>query len=1803
MSTSTNAAACVEFSQHAWRPELCVNCQRPRSEHTTSVSKPAKASARIIINQSAPQEPVITSDPSQPVPNKRLSTLPRQSKTWAGSWQGEEKCDNRQDRGGSAPDNKGVGGGKEGERNHVNSQHASDAQKRRHRSVSKEGEGGTSRGSMKNGQPRGILSHKGSSLKEGKRISDDRRGSRVAFVDTAPQVIGYDGGVGSIFADDDDDGDNDDFSSANEASFSLTDEEKSFALLSLENTLWNSKAENLLKDRDTSASTQRHSSREFEDLSLDALCNTKHFQNLKDCDGTQRFGTFPLRKRCSSSKLGLDSVFSARTSEVNTSHLAALDLDTDKAKSGVRSQGTRVTLVKSSSAGDDVAPSGMGGSSLLTTTAAYKVVSIVDDDKHHAYSVTDITTGLHDAAHTRTHDSDSVSENSGGSSGRGQVSSSESSSPVHVRGRGRPRPTAIRVSAMERQASPHRDDKGETTDIGGADVLNDSSTAASLQVLALLNDVLDNYGENESSTDDPLEGKDRDRTPGKKSDFEARMASVAANLDLSKQQRAKRPAPRPPSSPPPEPTVSPKKKSQNQPEPVFKMVPMGKGIMSTPPSHDLPRTSPGQGQGLPSFEDLPEGEGGERSNGDGGRSKKGFTSFFKNILRRGRDSSESFESSNPEVQFAVRSEVAFSSAPSLTEGAAEGMHRKGSDASSSQSKVRVLPPGGASGIKGGSASTGDLPKSAAVRKSESDGTGESMASAVGQPRASSPPGQPRSKGLSSPKQMLKRTAAKLSPPTQHKALPHSKDDAPTTPAKSKPALISRKSDDKESGEAGTTTTTTQPTPVRRRAKSPKRIPPPAPPTRPAGGLGGKSEESLPGLGSTSDLTRELEQKLKSAGISGISGISGSTPALTSTTTTTGTKPSGPAPPAGKAPSSQVPKPDSQPPSATTARSDLRKSMTVPPPSPPTSKPQVSRSPPASPTPEESDSQPGSPTDEMSNSDESPRFMEKIELPTAAPGKKGILGKLNMNRKSRAPAPPSSVKRARSISDAEKRAKRINPADISGPVLVTDASNTTALENRRNTISLGDDPAFNTAAAQSIEKGFDDLDMPILSPLGSLENLYEAILPKEGAPFYDPPDATTRTLCPNVPAEGYLEPVAPSSIATATPEPSLDQSEVADVGATSPARTVGDGGGWKGEEVGGGGSKVLGRSGSGQGETFVEPELTEERRLLIASQPIYEEIPPYAPSTKDDLDTKSVTSQLTQMTDVSHGSVGHGTEAPSHKPPAAVNSATLPHPKRKPAADTGQRSRRSGSMSSHDAPPTPTVKSLVTSAGQPMTSSMTSALPVTSSSSAMIASPFMTASMTSSLMWHTSSPAQPVDSNGELLPLPPIPHMAPRSVSKETVSSESDSQSSAGGTLSRPRPIPRRRPKRPDTAGSDQYVSMNRPNAQVTLGEGKLRETYSRLTSLNFQTLHDMYIQCERLLALEKISLPGAPQHLKWADFDIYGQALHASGRCVVYNAKLRVNNTACQLMVLHSRPAADMSQSAHPSLLRPAAIFADNVPFSFLTADFIKTSQLLQNSVYDSCQARCFLAVGVFDIAESLSSHLALLRETLTPDPGSYLRALLMTALQLLSALSHCLDRGFTVTETDLGDVFHITRPDLRGKVVAFLPHQRAPDVPQGEAMCGFLDRLLQEATNDYYRHDVARDTPPDDEDEATLLTTVERLRLLLEPRRLECLTHVRAVVEYTLWGPGKGGDNSAAGSTATAAGGDNSEPMGEGDSSSVEQDHSVWLERERACMVARFACSLEGLAGGVTLEDFYRLKFLLKSSATSLAECWRRLT
>ena len=133
-------------------------------------------------------------------------------------------------------------------------------------------------------------------------------------------------------------------------------------------------------------------------------------------------------------------------------------------------------------------------------------------------------------------------------------------------------------------------------------------------------------------------------------------------------------------------------------------------------------------------------------------------------------------------------------------------------------------------------------------------------------------------------------------------------------------------------------------------------------------------------------------------------------------------------------------------------------------------------------------------------------------------------------------------------------------------------------------------------------------------------------------------------------------------------------------------------------------------------------------------------------------------------------------------------------------------------------------------------------------------------------------------------------------SKDSFSSESD-LSSANNSLSRnPRPIPRRRPRQSMGVGFEQYVAMNRPSVAVFLNEDQLREILSKLTAMNLQTLRELYTQHEKTFTKDSVHL-GAAGPLKWIDFDIYGKPVHASEQCVVYNAKLKQGQSACQIMV------------------------------------------------------------------------------------------------------------------------------------------------------------------------------------------------------------------------------------------------------------------------------------------------------------------
>ncbi|KAK3797924.1 hypothetical protein RRG08_014002 [Elysia crispata] len=1872
---------------------------------------------------------------------------------------------------------------------------------------------------------------------------------RVSIPDVRPEVIGEDGGLDNLAAESEE-GEVTAGEEADQIYLSLTDEEKQFALLALGNTVWNSDTRNLQVEL---GADSRRACREFEDLQVEQLFESEEgrFSSLLDCDKVKAaadkknaasFGTFP------------QAVGSSRQPGAKVS-LAEIKFEKNLVNGDSKGLSSGPGIHKHNGFDSKMKRTEGPGESHTISDITESLYETIPDDIEPAPSPKSAPRGRSSIANKNSRKGrggNSASNSSergggggGGGGGRKPAPQNQTMSPP-------PRASTKMVAKKITLPPRHEESKDNGLDdsvdstisddldtSGNSGGLNDSTAMEGFRAIALLNDVLRDYADlNESSTDDffsdaqsttttttttsslssAAASKSKKQPPpppvslASSTDFEAKMASVAATLDLTKPNQrgaGKRQAPRPPVSPPPEPGASPKRPGtggkDSQPEPVFKMVPVGRSIMTLPPPQQQPGDPPLSAKSGKSGSVAPAGleefvlppDGSQESltkaaNGEN-KNKKGITSFFRNILRRGKDStsSESFESVNTEVQFERKDSTSGPGGQSASgDSNSPTTNNSGGDdddafksqtppasASSSvdpRAKCLVFPPGssptpasnrresqagGSSATDAGSSVSKD---GAASQKPPLDSTSSSSfssstdhdtattagatvttsttvaavaSSAAAKPASPSPSTQRKPKGLASPKMMLKRATAKFSPPTSRKNQPDKEKDKdkdkdkdsndgvsnvkpypapkPVVPPPAKPPSTAASSSTTISSTGGSDISAKESKDVvkevvRRRPKSPKRSTAPVPSSRTSVGQAKSGGSDL----RNPDLAKELERRLSKTAAEQ-AGKTAHSPTATSP------------------PVSPIRETENSLPSSPTSSLDFF-------PVSATSNPNAELSGGSSTSTFEDDA-PAKPA---------PFPLEKIELPTAASSsRKGFLGKLTSGskQKSRAPTAPSSgsapssasaasstgpggpsVKRAKSVTESatlprgDKKNKKFNVADISGPVMVTDITNTKVLENRRNTISLGDEPAFipfpgsgqssttpgssGMMSTSTVDKGgLDEFDFPVLSPLGSLENLYESILPKQGdgesgvpgdgsAPFhfYDPPtNKAKKPLCPNIPADGYLEPVPPltvnpasggvgsvdailkppstasistsaTSLSTAITSSSSTSTNLSSTSSSSstssvvtksplksssskklpspaPAQKSGhirsrpaaNDGGSSGPSSGSEPSTSAENSGENSlpfvkpnggaanlGVNFVEPEMTEQRRALLAAQPIYEEIPNSGLEDEEEMFSSSGGSG-------SGGSVGKadtkrsggftgGMPASTGLTKAQAAHAWLqqPHVLAGPTPPPTPPPLTTPSSSSLSSSTTTTTTTLTTSPSHHHHHHNTKPSPSPSSNllsgSMSVSMTLMTTSLTSSML---PPPPPPPDT----LPAPPLPHQqlppTSRSVSRETVSSnESDSQSigSSGAgnfgfsTLPRPpRPAPRRRPtRRIDPAGgaggSDQYVSMNRPNAQVSLSEDQLRDVFTKLTNTTFHALQDVYAQCERLLSADRLDIPaGSATQLKWQDFDIYGQPLHASGRCVVYNAKIKASGSPCQIMILHSRPATEMCPTSHPSLLRPTAVFADTIPFSFLTPDFIKTSQLLQNSVYDSSQARCFVAVGAFDIVESLPDHLCKLRETMGQDPAAYLNVLLLAALQLLSAMSHCLDQGFSVTEMDYEDVFLLNRGNLRGKVAAFLPHQRSlGEVPQGEAMCNFLDRLCQ----DGWWTDDEDDLVEEAEDGALVEEpgrVVSRLRALLEARRVECLGHVRTAVEFLLWGPAPS-DLSITSRPGSVGGG--------ASMAGREQELYVWLEKERAAAVGRLARSEAGLASGLTLDQFYTLKFLLKTSAACLAESVRRL-
>ncbi|XP_045184924.2 uncharacterized protein LOC123542942 [Mercenaria mercenaria] len=1553
-----------------------------------------------------------------------------------------------------------------------------------------------------------------------------KKGQRsISFKEDESTVIGDDGGLDNLYSDHEDDFQGDD--NDNKEIMRFTEDEKEWALQALKNTIWNT--EHINAESDKSDKKNAHS-KEYEDLKMESLWKPDRFANVRECDplpesATQNFGTFPLRTK--SEKTAMDNMFSGnRLSTLSESLENMLDeSNEDKYEAVLKFLGA-----------DKIDFSG---------------------SPKHKNAV------------------------------KGDLNVSDCSDPSYD-------------DPWEGKFGFESESEMNLLDEIKGEIDLDSSTAG-FALVDLLNDVLSKYSTGTPSETDSVKNLDSleedrksekadksDKKDGKEksAELEAKMVTLAASL---RKQRAKGRAPRPPScppQPPPEVTNSPQKqlelRAAQSKEPTFKMVPIGKPIGGNPLSQSAPAPSStkpeisGSTSSSNSSENIESYKIKTEKDKQPKKSGGGIGGFFSRILRRGRDSDTDLTISSETL--VSNSSDGHSDTDSLSEkggnferqgsgrGSSRGdKHSKGdkrTSKSSPQMKMKVLPTrpvspkppekpphvdskketekdtkpsqngspkvesktkdnvkAEKSEINTSQKNNTSKPEQSVSKLSPSKSSEKELAASpktkeapplpLHPPREGIEPGcgppKPRARGNSDggvPRSRPRMrdaadgrprdtpnvpppkppVAVKPRPPATHtKSLDISDNSNKPAPVQPKERLASTSSLEETAKQVEDANKKPDPRVLRKRAKSPKRFAAPVAPVRAsmpnilsdsnASLTSNASESSIQSLPESKPdqpkglaFAKELEQKLqKEQSSATLDGRKLSAPPPLPTTAPKIDSEKSKTLPADNRKTASKDKdiPKSTPKDPERSRSNSKDDLKT---SPPASDDKAKFNSLESENQSQTAQEPAVPPMDM------PIHTEKIELPKAAGhSRKSFLGKLN--RKNKPPAPPS-VKRTKSITEshvlADHHMKKIDLKDISGPVLITEMSSNKVV-NRRNTISLGDDNPFLSGGSTS--SGSTSGEKSDISPRGSVENLYEFIKTEAPTPpvgdkknLYDPvvENNVVGLRPPSMTgSEGYLEPIKSNSAGGELVFPNMAESTSSMGSMTTSmvamANTMAD---------------MSKSTDSFQTTTDVNQhgledlDISPERRELLASQPIYEEI------------TNG------------YGKFGTG------------QTSALEH------GDEHFENVEEEFYGVHDPP-------------------------------------------------QNNEPNQILASNLK---------------NKESFSSDSE-LSSANSSLSRPRPFPRKRPRHVGS-GFEQYVAMNRPSVAVFLNEEQLREMLSKLTAMNLNTLRDIYTQHEKCFTKESLHL-GSVGPLKWQDFDIYGKPLHTSEKCVVYNAKMRTTMSPCQVMLLHSRP--EITAANHPSMLKPTCIFTDSVPFSYLTDAFIKTSQILETTVNqaNANMAKCFIVVGLFDITESLTSHMNSL-ETVCENQRDFLRKVLFFVLQLLSAISHCLEQGHPLSEADFHDLYLISNPYCLGETVSFLPQVRAPEDQRIDRVCLFLEKFILDMCAKCEANAVLDDSA------FFIYTGVQRVIELVESGVAECLPIVRSYTEFLLWGPGEGDSE-----------------FRDDRLSNLEPKLSMWLEKERAMLIHDFAGRIQRGAR-CNIKDFYKMKFLLKASSGSLAECIR---
>lgn len=1105
---------CGEFSENAWKKDLCKNCQRSRAEHaaskdgSTKGGKPAPTKTkRTSITQ--PPDGKVTSSSALSVSKKMSPSTDKQSP-------GNVKSQNSQSSAKSerksaetskeptprqrssenlkkAKDNAGkqplAGLNKNGLRQPdkriiEQSEKASvKPSSEKSKASSKKLESQTSEPKTGSGNSEGSdsLEPKSALKKSPKKTV---KSAKVIFLENDPEIIGYNGGEDNEPPDEGSEpgavlpGDND---------TCLTEEEKQFSLLSLENTRWNADVTNLKMDSPLEEKMKRVASKEFEDAELESLWKPDRFPALKDCDsGKLKVGTYPLAKK-SQLRASLEDVFgeererASSETELSSNRASRLSSEPpDGYKSPASSREISPALDATGGRVESMASSRTSSVSDIDVpveafkvrkekkprvASAYKVVDINPEPVVKPYGIVDVSSGEvpesypppelpSTPAPTRSRRSsertsparsslagDAVSVSSNCSSEHDNVSESGTLGRRSRKELSSEAEPQAEMSITLQMLSDKSNDaelkaaiklldevwKDEETEADTASKPSEDSTpqkspkpehvpkpAKRGSVMTESMTEAEPSGETQpakgptdaaSSQEEAFQRTDSGRaSKGKSHAFEAKMASIAANLDLNKQNlKGKRPAPQPPNSPPPEPpgepVKSPNKVTSQTPDPTFRFVKVGMIPNSSRPTSPSPEDEEApeeDNQTETRDQDSPK----MASKANSEARKSGLMSFFSKFLRRGKENEANGETI---TVTAMEDTIKFVDKNAVAE------ETNGDQVSVTESSTDdVLD---SADTKNGKAANPTKPKVSPTPMKYA--ISDIMEEIYGKKQDDSSQGDGEIK-------VDKSTTEPDIPACMSKSVNFEDNKIPeimsmsltSFPTTSNPGHSSVKKEDNPKGGIGSpkrsgegcrrdfkldTSKQGQKSPdisqVRRRVRSPTKREAPRPVTA------SKALETKNPL-----FAKELELRLSKGGMEAKPGK-----------TTKSTEPK-------KLPAPEPPtSPKSPTPSATEVKKDGHhddRPTSMPPAPPPAAQDQELYLPPWE-----------------------SRVCEKIELPCQK-GRRSILGRIGGPRKSRPPAPPppgpvkASVKRAKSITESSLPAetKKIDRSDISGPIV-------------------------------------------------------------------------------------------------------------------------------------------------------------------------------------------------------------------------------------------------------------------------------------------------------------------------------------------------------------------------------------------------------------------------------------------------------------------------------------------------------------------------------------------------------------------------------------------------------------------------------------------------------------------------------------------------------------------------------------------------------------------------------------------------